>query len=244
MDKYSDELSQDISLLKGVGLKTKSLLCEVGIDSLFDLLSTIPIDLINKEETSKHNFEDGNYIVVSGEIIKTVKEVLKKSSVKVELNTNIQSIEIDDNHKIVNLKSDKQSFMCSKLVLTHGARLPKIKSNKKEYSPVEKFHPRPAVHLLVEDNINTCIKIFEDNLMMNDVINIGGAKEYKILDVAKLIIEKLDSKSKIIHLPALKEGDMTRRMPDNSKMLSIIQNDLISLDHGLDLMLEHPDFRY
>ncbi|MBL6649589.1 MAG: NAD-dependent epimerase/dehydratase family protein [Flavobacteriaceae bacterium] len=95
----------------------------------------------------------------------------------------------------------------------------------------------------VDDNINTCIKIFEDNLMMNDVINIGGAKEYKILDVAKLIIEKLNSKSKIIHLPALKEGDMTRRMPDNSKMLNIIQNDLISLDQGLDLMLEHPDYR-
>jgi UDP-glucose 4-epimerase len=78
---------------------------------------------------------------------------------------------------------------------------------------------------------------------MNDVINIGGAKEYKILDVAKLIIEKLNSESKIIHLPALKEGDMTRRMPDNSKMLNIIQNDLISLDQGLDLMLEHPDYR-
>jgi UDP-glucose 4-epimerase len=78
---------------------------------------------------------------------------------------------------------------------------------------------------------------------MNDVINIGGAKEYKILDVAKLIIEKLNSKSKIIHLPALKEGDMTRRMPDNTKMLNIIQNDLISLEQGLDLMLEHPDFR-
>ena len=94
----------------------------------------------------------------------------------------------------------------------------------------------------VEDNINTCVKILEDNLMMNDVINIGGAKEYKILDVAKLIIEKLNSKSKIIHLPALKDGDMTRRMPDNTKMINIIKNELISLDQGLDLMLEHPDY--
>jgi UDP-glucose 4-epimerase len=94
----------------------------------------------------------------------------------------------------------------------------------------------------VEDNINTCVKILEDNLMMNDVINIGGAKEYKILDVAKLIIGKLNSKSKIIHLPALKDGDMTRRMPDNTKMINIIKNELISLDQGLDLMLEHPDY--
>ena len=94
----------------------------------------------------------------------------------------------------------------------------------------------------VDDNINTCIKILEDNLMMNTVINIGGAKEYKILDVAKLIIEKLNSKSKIIHLPALKEGDMTRRMPDNTKMLNIIDKELISLDQGLDLMMKHPDY--
>ena len=94
----------------------------------------------------------------------------------------------------------------------------------------------------VDDNINTCLKILEENLMMNDVINIGGAKEYKILDVAKLIIEKSNSKSKIIHLPSLKEGDMTRRMPDNSKMIKIINKDLISLDQGLDLMLQHPDY--
>jgi UDP-glucose 4-epimerase len=94
----------------------------------------------------------------------------------------------------------------------------------------------------VDDNINTCLKILEDNLMVNDVINIGGAKEYKIIDVAKLIIEKLNSKSKIIHLPALKDGDMTRRMPDNSKMINIINKDLISLDQGLDLMMKHPDY--
>jgi UDP-glucose 4-epimerase len=94
----------------------------------------------------------------------------------------------------------------------------------------------------VDDNINTCLKILEENLMMNDVINIGGAKEYKILDVAKLIIKKSNSKSKIIHLPSLKEGDMTRRMPDNSKMINIINKDLISLDQGLDLMLQHPDY--
>ena len=94
----------------------------------------------------------------------------------------------------------------------------------------------------VDDNINTCVKILEDNLMMNEVINIGGAKEYKILDVAKLIIEKLNSKSKIIHLPALKDGDMTRRMPDNTKMLNIIDKELISLDQGLDLMMKHPDY--
>ena len=94
----------------------------------------------------------------------------------------------------------------------------------------------------VDDNINTCIKIFEDNLMLNDVINIGGAIEFTIKEVAKLIIDKTNSKSKIIHLPPPKEGDMTRRMPDNSKMIKILNKDLMSLEDGIDLMLKHIDY--
>ena len=94
----------------------------------------------------------------------------------------------------------------------------------------------------VDDIINTCIKIFEENLMLNDVINIGGALEFTIKEVAELIIKKTKSISKIIHLPALKEGDMTRRMPDNTKMLNILQKDLTTLEKGIDLMLKHPDY--
>ena len=94
----------------------------------------------------------------------------------------------------------------------------------------------------VDDNIDTCIKIFEENLIVNNVINIGGAIEFTIKEVAELIIEKTKSNSKMIYLPALKEGDMTRRMPDNSKMIQILQKDLITLDQGIDLMLEHYDF--
>ena len=94
----------------------------------------------------------------------------------------------------------------------------------------------------VDDNINACLKIFEDNHIINDVINIGGAKEYKIIDVAKTIISLTGSSSKIIHLPPLPEGDMTRRMPDNSKMLNILNKQLISLEDGVKMMMDHPDF--
>ena len=94
----------------------------------------------------------------------------------------------------------------------------------------------------VDDNINVCLKIFEDNHMINDVINIGGAQEYKIIDVAKTIISLTGSSSKIIHLPPLPEGDMTRRMPDNSKMLNILNKQLISLEDGVKMMMDHPDF--
>ena len=94
----------------------------------------------------------------------------------------------------------------------------------------------------VDDNINACLKIFEDSHMINDVINIGGAQEYKIIDVAKTIISLTGSSSKIIHLPPLPEGDMTRRMPDNSKMLNILNKQLISLEDGVNMMIDHPDF--
>ena len=96
----------------------------------------------------------------------------------------------------------------------------------------------------VDDNVNTCIKIFEENLILNDVINIGGAVEITIKEVAQLIIKKTNSKSKIIHLPPLKEGDMSRRLPDNSKMIKILQNDLIPLELGIDLMLQHQDYKH
>ena len=95
----------------------------------------------------------------------------------------------------------------------------------------------------VDDNVNACIKIFEENHILNDVINIGGAKEYKIIDVAKTIINISGSSSKIIHLPPLPEGDMTRRMPDNTKMLKILNKELISLEDGIKRMIDHPDFK-
>jgi len=95
----------------------------------------------------------------------------------------------------------------------------------------------------VDDNINACVKIFEENHIMNDVINIESAKEYKIKKKKKTIINISGSTSKIVHLPPLPEGDMTRRMPDNTKMLKILNRELISLEEGIKRMIDHPDFK-
>jgi UDP-glucose 4-epimerase len=95
----------------------------------------------------------------------------------------------------------------------------------------------------VNDNVDTCIKIFENQLEMNDVINIGGADEVKIIDLAKLVIEITGSTSKVINLPPLEEGDMTRRMPDNSKMIKILNRPLINVKDGIQLMLQNEEFR-
>ncbi|MCX8080285.1 MAG: NAD-dependent epimerase/dehydratase family protein [Bacteroidia bacterium] len=94
----------------------------------------------------------------------------------------------------------------------------------------------------IDDNIDTIIKILNEGLVENDVINIGNDEMISILDLAKLILRITGSKSEIVHLPPLKEGDMTRRQPDNSKMRSILQRPLISLEDGIKKMINDPVF--
>ena len=94
----------------------------------------------------------------------------------------------------------------------------------------------------IDDNVDTCLKAMKDNLVVNDVMNVGGEIEVKIIDLAKLIIKLTGSKSKIIHLPALIEGDMIRRCPDISKMKNIIKKDLLPLEQGIAKLLNSPVF--
>lgn len=90
--------------------------------------------------------------------------------------------------------------------------------------------------LHVDDNIEFTIKILKNKKLLNDVVNVGSDIEIKIIDLANMIIENLQSKSKIIFLPPLKEGDMTRRKPDISKMKEVYQKEIISLEEGIELV--------
>lgn len=94
-----------------------------------------------------------------------------------------------------------------------------------------------------DDNIDACLNAFYENKIINDVINIGGEIEIRIIDLAQKIIEATNSSSKIIHLPPLKDGDMARRCPDNAKMRSLLGRDLMTLDQGLKKLLEDPHFQ-
>jgi UDP-glucose 4-epimerase len=94
----------------------------------------------------------------------------------------------------------------------------------------------------VEDTVEVCYKIFSEKLLLNDVINIGNNELMSIKDLASLIIKVSNSSSKIIHLPPLKEGDMTRRQPDNSKMREILDKDLITVEEGVKRMMKDKRF--
>lgn len=94
----------------------------------------------------------------------------------------------------------------------------------------------------IDDNVDCMIKILEQNLMVNDVINIGNDKDYTVLHLAQIIIELTGSKSELVYLPPLKEGDMTRRQPDASKMKGILSRELLSLDKGISKILKEKKY--
>ena len=91
----------------------------------------------------------------------------------------------------------------------------------------------------IADNTATTIATMHDPAAINETINIGSDEETSVLDLAKLVISMTKSTSKIIHLPPLAEGDMTRRYPDLAKMKAILKRSPISLADGINLMLEN-----
>lgn len=92
----------------------------------------------------------------------------------------------------------------------------------------------------VDDNIEATTNAFYREMFVNDVVNIGGTEEVPILELAETIIRLTKSKSKIVHLPKLEDGDMTRRKPDTRKMQQLIDNrPLVPLEVGLKRVIDN-----
>lgn len=94
----------------------------------------------------------------------------------------------------------------------------------------------------VDDTIEVCIKIFENKLLINDVINIGNDELMTVKELAELTLKVTNSSSRIVYMPPLKEGDMTRRQPDNTKMREILNKKLISIEEGIKRMMTDKRF--
>lgn len=94
----------------------------------------------------------------------------------------------------------------------------------------------------IDDNIDTCVNAYYGNKFVNDVVNVGGEKEISILDLAKLILKLTNSKSKIVHLPPLEEGDMTRRRPDTTKMKQLLDRESLPLEEGLKRVISNTQY--
>jgi UDP-glucuronate decarboxylase len=94
----------------------------------------------------------------------------------------------------------------------------------------------------VDDTVEVINRIFKENSLKNDVVNIGNDLLTTVKDLAQMVISITGSKSKIIYLPPLKEGDMTRRQPDNTKMRQILNKELITIEDGIQRMMKDPRF--
>lgn len=90
----------------------------------------------------------------------------------------------------------------------------------------------------IDDNIDATVNALNRNQFVNDVANIGSDVEITILELAKTIIKLSRSKSRIVHLPALEEGDMQGRRPDTTKMCSLLGRPFLPLESGLRKIIE------
>ena len=94
----------------------------------------------------------------------------------------------------------------------------------------------------IDDNVDACVKAFYSNQYVNDVVNVGGDIEITMIDLANVIINLTGSKSKIVFLPPLEEGDMMRRYPDVSKMRQLLKRQPVSLEYGIARILQEAAF--
>ncbi len=91
----------------------------------------------------------------------------------------------------------------------------------------------------VDDMLDGLIKLMNTNDEIIGPINLGNPSEFKIIELAELIIDLTSSKSQIIHLP-LPEDDPIRRQPDITKAKSILEwHPKISLKDGLIKTIEY-----
>jgi UDP-glucose 4-epimerase len=89
----------------------------------------------------------------------------------------------------------------------------------------------------IGDNVDATINALVDGKGVNDVVNIGNDTETTVLELARHVVEATDSESRIVHVPPLPEGDMTRRKPDITKMRDLLGRELTPLSEGIRTML-------
>lgn len=85
----------------------------------------------------------------------------------------------------------------------------------------------------IDDNLDACLATLYNDQYKNDVYNIGNDVVITIKELAETIIDLTGSSSTIVHLPPLKEGDMTKRQPDITKMKELLNRDLLPYRDGI-----------
>ena len=91
----------------------------------------------------------------SAEMLEKVNARTDKKGVDIWYQSEIDSVYFDIKGKRVHCQVGDKTVVARLLILGHGARLPELKSSKGSLVLKEKFHPRPAFHLVVEDQMRS-----------------------------------------------------------------------------------------
>ena len=107
----------------------------------------------------------------------------------------------------------------------YGMVIPRFVKDAVENKPLRVFGDgsQSRVFCHVEDAIKAILQLAGNNKSIGEVFNIGGKGEITILDLAKLVIKQINSKSEITFTEyedayAVGFEDMARRVPDISKV--------------------------
>lgn len=110
----------------------------------------------------------------------------------------------------------------------YGMVIPRFIEAAIENKPIYVFGDglQSRVFCHVNDAISGLMQLAANNNAIGEVFNIGGQGEIKIIELAKLIIKKLGSKSEIVfkdYKDAYADGfeEMARRVPDTSKITTL-----------------------
>jgi len=111
----------------------------------------------------------------------------------------------------------------------YGMVIPRFVKAAVENKPLQVFGDgsQSRVFCHVQDTVRAVLLLAENEKSIGEVFNIGGKGEITILDLAKMIINQINSKSEItfknyINAYAVGFEDMARRVPDITKITNAI----------------------
>jgi UDP-glucuronate decarboxylase len=91
----------------------------------------------------------------------------------------------------------------------------------------------------VDDLINGFMKIFHSDSDFGSPINLGNPKEFTMIELAEMVIDKTNSNSKIKHLP-LPMDDPKQRKPDIARAQEVLNwSPQIKLEEGILKTIEY-----
>ena len=91
------------------------------------------------------------------EMLRSVKQLLVESTVQTAYSTTIDGIEIDRPNERLTVETGDRRITARTIVFTHGSRIFNLRTPEGPVEVIEKLHPRPAVHLLVNDTTPSSI---------------------------------------------------------------------------------------